>query len=170
MKDSEIKSYDDMRSKWILGIPEKERLAFLQGFADGDGFVSFSNREVAISSLSNRTFLRDLLRSFGIECRVKPVKVTTNRLKNVIQAARLPLFRHAKSRLKALRELSDYAIKRTSSGRQKPSKEAIEMAIRLGGQGLSIGKTVYRIWKVLGEAITDKAVKKIFRDESGKER
>ncbi|MFW9959319.1 MAG: hypothetical protein ACFFCT_14725, partial [Candidatus Odinarchaeota archaeon] len=167
LKEDEIKSYDDMRANWILTLPENQRLAFLQGFADGDGFASFFSNEVAIGSLSNKKLLHELLASFGISTQIKEYKVTTCKSDGIIAASKLPLFRHAKFRAKVLRELAEYWIERKKQRRRKIPEEEIEFARTLQRDGMSIGRIVYAIWKKNGSAIAPTSLSKALERKRG---
>ncbi len=62
-------TYDPIKADWILAAQGNERVSFIQGLADSDGFNDIQSLEVHIISLSNASFIQTILKSLGVACR-----------------------------------------------------------------------------------------------------
>lgn len=62
-------TYDPIKADWILGAQESEKVSFIQGLADSDGFNDIQSLEVHIISLPNARFIQNILKSLGVACR-----------------------------------------------------------------------------------------------------
>lgn len=69
LREGQKTTYDPIKADWILDAQDNEKLSFIQGLADSDGFNDIQSLEVHIISLSNASFIQTILDSLGITCR-----------------------------------------------------------------------------------------------------
>ena len=94
-----------LRIDWILKMPTQERIAYVQGVADGDGYASVRGLKAGISTKYNKKMLGRILTSLGIEAAHGSNDVQIRRKRALKIASELPLFRHADGRLFRLKEM-----------------------------------------------------------------
>lgn len=151
MKDSHTKIENPVSTDWILTAPKTHRIAFLQGVADGDGYVSVNSQYVGLSTKCNQRFYQKLLKTFQIKSRTTPKDVTVNKSDEILKIATLPLFKHAKSRDEDLRELAEMIhVRKSKPVGSRLSHSEIDFAEKLRKRGLSYGGITRRIFKKFG--------------------
>ena len=131
---------------WIPEAPNEARAAFIQGVADGDGWVS--SMRTGISSNTESKFYSDVLKSMGIHSKPRPDRVSIQRSQDIRDAADLPLFRHAIGRQEKLENLAD--MYRASPNAGYMSEGEKRMIQKLSKQGLSNPEIRGRIWSDMG--------------------
>jgi len=62
-------TYDSIKADWILAADDNEKVGFVQGLADSDGFNDIQSLEAHIISSPNAPFMEAVLKSLGIKCR-----------------------------------------------------------------------------------------------------
>ncbi len=131
---------------WIPEAPNEARASFIQGVADGDGWVS--SMRTGISSNTESKFYSDVLKSMGIHSKPRPDRVSIQRSQDIRDAADLPLFRHAIGRQEKLENLAD--MYRASPNAGYMSEGEKRMIQKLSNQGLSNPEIRGRIWSDMG--------------------
>ncbi|MBS3794563.1 MAG: hypothetical protein KGY80_06685 [Candidatus Thorarchaeota archaeon] len=103
------KTYDSVNMDWLLESPRDDRIAFVQGLADGDGYATSlgARPSAGISSLANSKFIKKLLNSLGVNASEYSGKVSLYTKETLRNAAGIPLFRHARSRLENLQKIME---------------------------------------------------------------
>lgn len=69
LREGQKTTYDPIKADWILSAKDDEKVSFIQGLADSDGFNDIQSLEVHIISLSNASFIQTILNSLRITCR-----------------------------------------------------------------------------------------------------
>jgi hypothetical protein len=93
LNEGERTSRNPVRMEWIHDSPRECIVAFLQGVADSDGYVSKQRNYAEISSIPNAEFYRKLIRRIGFEAKTYPRNESPRVTRiDVSTAARLPLF------------------------------------------------------------------------------
>ncbi len=103
--DTESKTYHPLNADWILKMPERERVSFLQGVCDGDGCVSLASQYLSIGTCSNSEFYRRLLHSLGMTSHLGDGAVVVSAHESLQRARDLRVFRYARNRLAKLEKL-----------------------------------------------------------------
>jgi hypothetical protein len=144
------------RAEWILKLPERFRVAFLQGFFDGDGIVNSMavTPNLGTASETQTDFIYKVMKSLGISC----VKSTRRRGERSIRirtesfqdAVSRPLFRYADGRLKAVQRLSEMqAVMREDSFSRRTTRYQ-QLICKIGKD---TGRSPSRIAQILYEQI-----------------
>ena len=158
------KSYSQIEAEWVLTMPKKLRLAFLQGWADGDGYASVRSLSAGISSLKNKDLLVRLLDSFGIVSNVISNGVGILRTESITRASQLPMFKHAVDRLGRLQEI----VQMIGSMKWKPvSEDERRTILHLHGQGHTLGEITSLLWAEFGIARRPSTVRGVIIREAG---
>ncbi len=135
-----------IKADWMPEAPNKARTAFIQGIADGDGWVS--SMRTGISSNTESKFYSDVLKSMGIHSKPRPDRVSIQRSQDIRDASDLPLFRHATGRQEKLERLADmYRASPNAGFMSEGEKNVIR---NLSQEGLSSGEIRERIWSDMG--------------------
>ncbi|MHA1770935.1 MAG: hypothetical protein ACTSYL_05895 [Candidatus Thorarchaeota archaeon] len=104
----QTKTYMPVAADWILDLPHKQLVSFVQGLADGDGSVSIETSKCSIASVPNPEFIRRVLVKLNIESNVSGSDVVIRKNNAIIQAANLPLFIGAVGKFEKLNKLVKY--------------------------------------------------------------
>jgi len=92
LKEGQRTSRDPVHMEWIHDSPRECIVAFLQGVADSDGYVSKKRNHAEIASIPNADFYRQLIERLGFKAVAYPLtKPKIVRIHTSI-AAKLPLF------------------------------------------------------------------------------
>ncbi|MHA2023530.1 MAG: hypothetical protein ACTSWQ_07700, partial [Candidatus Thorarchaeota archaeon] len=89
---------------WLKSSPDVVRRSYIQGVADGDGWVS--SMRTGISSNSESKIYSEILETLGIVSSASAQRVVIMRRDDIQRAAELPLFRYAYGRQDKLDTLS----------------------------------------------------------------
>lgn len=94
LREGQNTTYDPIKADWILAARDDEKLSFIQGLADSDGFNDIQSLEVHIISLSNAPFIQMVLKSLGVTCRREYSKRfgTENVIMRMKEAHALPIY------------------------------------------------------------------------------
>ncbi|OLS30950.1 MAG: hypothetical protein ThorAB25_06690 [Candidatus Thorarchaeota archaeon AB_25] len=157
-----MKKQSPIDADWILNLPHDYRVAFLQGLADGDGYASIRSFNAGIATLTNHTFLNELLNTFNIFPTVEKTKVRIGRYDDIVKASKLPLFKHTKGRQERLEELSKLIGLLDRSYGRVP-KEEIEIIMEMHDQGMSCGEITESLWVNHGIARSRRSVEGIIK-------
>lgn len=133
-------------ASWIQDAPHSWKTAFIQGVADGDGWVASMN--IGISTNSESKFYSEVLNSLGVESKASKERVAINRSNAIQDAAELPFFRHATGRQEKLDTLSEMFKASPHAGYM--NKEEKRMVRDLSERGLSDREIRVQIWEDLG--------------------
>ncbi|TET12374.1 MAG: hypothetical protein E3J86_00315 [Candidatus Thorarchaeota archaeon] len=131
---------------WIPNAPKEAKSAFIQGVADGDGWVS--SMKTGISTNREAEFYSGILGSLGIHSTPGNKRSQINRSKDIQNAAELPLFKHASGRQEKLENLSDMYRASPNAGRMNENEKMLIQ--ELTNQGHSTGEIREKIWGDLG--------------------
>jgi hypothetical protein len=137
-------------------------VAFLQGLADGDGYASIRSFNAGIATLTNHTFLNELLNTFNIFPTVEKSKVRIGRYDDIVNASKLPLFKHAKRRQEQLEELSKL-IGLLDRSYGKVPREEIDIIMEMHGRGMTCGEITESLWVNHGIARSRRSVEGIIK-------
>jgi hypothetical protein len=153
ISDVENKTKFPIDCEWALTAPIALRKAFLQGIADGDGYVSVNSQYIGLSTRVNQPFYGRLLKSFNVESIPTTKDVLIKQCTSMLKVADLGLFRHAESRCEFLEELRTLVHAR----RAKPigsrlTKEEIEYAVMLRGKNKSYGEITRNVFRTFGNS------------------
>ena len=162
LEPSSMKKQSPIDADWILNLTNDYRVAFLQGLADGDGYASVRSFNAGIATLTNHTFLTNLLNTFRIFPTVEKTKVRIGRYNDITKASELPLFKHARGRQEQLEELSKLIDSLDSSYGRVPQEE-IEIIMEMHDKGMSCGEITERLWIHHGIARSRKSVEGIIK-------
>jgi hypothetical protein len=151
---------------WIFSAPFRMRRAVLQGLGDGDGSASVRGNYICISSKNNKQFVEKLIRSFGVKTRLAENDVFTTGMNEAKQAAQIPPFRYASSRL----ESSERMVRRIDARRRvrdNPLRpEEIKFIQAMKGKGMTSWEANEAFFNEFGTALNQGVVKRIFRKSS----
>jgi len=132
---------------WILGCSANLRLAFLQGWSDGDGCVSSKSYYYSISTHCDHDFAENLLNSFAIGTYTSKTYIRTDGFESVLRAAELPPFKYARDRNQAMEKTKMMILNRRRRYKSNPlPKEEIEFMKERRREGCSyasIGEKLY---------------------------
>jgi hypothetical protein len=131
---------------WIPNAPKVATSAFIQGVADGDGWVS--SMKTGISTNHEAEFYSNILGSLGIHSTPGNKRSQINRSKDIQDAAELPLFKHASGRQEKLETLADMYRVSPNAGRMNETEKRLIQ--ELTNKGHSTGEIRKRIWGDLG--------------------
>lgn len=94
LREGQTTTYDPIKAGWIFAAQDDEKVSFIQGLADSDGFNDIQSVEVHIISLSNASFIQAILKSLGITCRREYSARfgTENVIMRMEEAHRLPVY------------------------------------------------------------------------------
>jgi len=70
LKNTELTSYDKIKSNWILGSPKHFKISFLQGIADSDGYIDITLYRAGIVTKPNAKFIQRVFDSLGIHSNI----------------------------------------------------------------------------------------------------
>ncbi|TXT57823.1 MAG: hypothetical protein BAJATHORv1_10531 [Candidatus Thorarchaeota archaeon] len=147
--DDSAKTYQKVDSEWILDAPRNLRVAFLQGYADGDGGVSSRSYYFAISTHSDHETVENLLQSLGVDTHRTKKYVRTANFQAVKNIAEIPPFKYARDRQRTLEKtVKMIEARRLSPKANPPSQEEIIFMKQLRAEGVSYG--------LIGEHLFDK--------------
>jgi hypothetical protein len=71
LNEGERTTYDPLRMNWLLKMPKRFQIHFLQGVTESDGCVNAGGDRVAFVSSPNEKLLMDLMSSLDIPCRLQ---------------------------------------------------------------------------------------------------
>ena len=158
--DRIAKTNSRIRAEWVLALPRKLRVPFVQGWADGDGYASVRTFTPGISSKMNKDLLKRLLDSLGVASNIVTNGVAISRTESVIRASRLPLFRMAVDRQGRLEAISQMI----NSMKWTPvSKDELKIILQLHRQGHTFGEITVLLWAEYGIARRPTTIRNIIR-------
>lgn len=67
LNDNQKTTYDKINANWILNSSKQFKISFLQGLADSDGFVDFSEQRVGIITHPNTDLVENILNTLEIK-------------------------------------------------------------------------------------------------------
>jgi transcriptional regulator with XRE-family HTH domain len=70
LKNTELTSYDKVKSSWIQNSPKHFRISFLQGVADSDGYIDITQYRAGIVTKPNAKFIQRVFDSLGIHSNI----------------------------------------------------------------------------------------------------
>ena len=146
-------------------MPTQERIAYVQGVADGDGHASVRSLNAGIATKFNKKAYGSLLATLGIKSVSNGGGIIISQRGSLRKAAELPLFRHADGRLFRLKEaiIMIAAMKHTkvSIGERKAILEYHK-------EGLNANQIVPLLWAELGKARRSGTIQKVIDDSRAK--
>lgn len=152
--EESAKTYQKIDGDWILKSPKNLRVAFLQGFSDGDGHSDVTNGSFSISTHSNHEFVSKLLESFGIKTSHTETYVRTKNREDFLKATELPPFKYAKTRLEEMEQANKMIDVTRRSMYSNPLSEIEISRIKvLRNEGLSYGDIRERIFQEYGYSL-----------------
>jgi len=94
LKNTELTSYDKIKSDWILKAPKQFKISFLQGIADSDGYIDITQYRAGIVTKPNAEFIQKIFDSLNIQSNIGNLhKKTMQQVKIRLEDAySLPLF------------------------------------------------------------------------------
>ncbi len=105
LKIDRSKSNQPLIADWILKMPQKLIVPFLQGVADGDGYASVRSLKAGIGTKHNKKLFKRILSILEMDSRHAGTGIEILRKASLRNAADMPFFRYADGRLFRLREI-----------------------------------------------------------------
>ncbi len=150
-----------LRIDWILSLSIRERIAFIQGIADGDGHASVRGLIAGIATKYNKESLSRILASLGIESANNSNGLEIRKKKFLKIASDLPMFRHADSRLFRLREICAMIA---AMKHAKVSDEERQKILEYHRRGFNPTQIVPLLWSEYGTARRSGTIEKAISD------
>ena len=160
--DDSPKTYQKISADWILSAPRQLRIAFLQGFADGDGSASYKGNYFSISTHSNHEFMRKLFESFELETYTSRTYVRTKGVESLLKVASLPPFKHAATRQRDLEAaVVMFDATRRNIQTNPPSAGEVRFMEDLRRRGFSFGEIRKRLYEKYGYTIDQRDISRL---------
>jgi hypothetical protein len=161
LRRSVAKSKQSIKADWILKMPDCDRLSFLQGITDGDGYASVRGLSAGIATSTNKRFIQNLLASFGIESSSYSNGVVFGKKESLQNASRLPLFRAASGRQFRLEEITCMI---DSMDWTPISAEERTLIWSLHSEGYTASEISSILWETLERARRNPTIRKVIQD------
>jgi hypothetical protein len=156
IKEGQVKSRDGIDADWILKMPESLRVSFLQGVADGDGFVS-NGETIGISTKNHQIFYESLLESLSIHATCQRHSVNIARKKSILRAFEIGFFKLASSRRIELENLATMTLSPRAGRLTDEEKKLISRLRKAGNPWTAIR---LELWRQLGIVRCSRTIKR----------
>ncbi len=167
--DAKPKSQQSINAPWILNSPKDMRIAFLQGLADGDGSASTKGKYLCITTKHNQNFVKELLSSLGVNCRITRTDVVTSGYSAAVAAARLPMFRFAEGRVNSSKRVVEMILATRHVGRHPLNPKELNFIINEWKRGLSSFDICEKFFDKFGTSIHHSTIERIAKKHLSKD-
>jgi len=150
LKEQECTTYHPIEGRWLLEVSKPDRVAFLQGLNDGDGWASTRDQSLGNAYAPNIRFVRDLLLTLGIDSASDGTRVRIRSQAGITRAAQIPFFRHATERQRNANKLAEMVSVRQQQVPGTASPKIAEAILTLRAKGLSYSEIAEQLFDKFG--------------------
>jgi transcriptional regulator with XRE-family HTH domain len=150
LKEHQRTTYHPLEGRWLLEVPKPDRVAFLQGLNDGDGWASTRDQSLGNACAPNIRFVRDLLLTLGINSASDGARVRIRSQAGITRATQIPFFRHALERQRNANKLAEMVSVRQQQMPGTTSPKIAETILTLRAKGLSYSEIAEQLFDKFG--------------------